>query len=94
MKIIEILEDFWYRVGYFIRHDFIRVLMSLGKFVVGFPLIWYWDSKQFFAGKKVLGKILGWAKVIILGGLMMGCFAIKGFFERFSERRKKKGGVR
>lgn len=38
-------------------------------------------------GKKVLGKVLGWAKVIILGGLMMGYFALKEFLEK--KKRKE-----
>lgn len=51
----EILEDFWYRTKWFIKHDFIT--------------------------------FKGWTKVIILGGLTIGYFALKEFFEK----KKRKG---
>ncbi len=44
----EILEDFWYRLNYFIRYDFITILMWAGKFAIGFLMIVIWDLKQFF----------------------------------------------
>ena len=52
LKIIEFFDYGWYRAGYFIRHDFIKILMWTGKFVIGFLMIVIWDLKQFFERKK------------------------------------------
>lgn len=54
-KIIEILDDFWYRIDYFIRHDIVTILMWTGKFVIGVLMILVWDLKQFFEKKKRKG---------------------------------------
>ena len=51
-KIVEILEDFWYGLGYFMKHNPVTILMWLGKFIVGFLLIWYWDYNFSKGGKK------------------------------------------
>ena len=44
---IEILEDFWYDVGYFIRYDSKLLLKQVGKFVIGGGIIIALDSKEF-----------------------------------------------
>jgi len=49
--ITEVLEDFWYRLDYFIRHDRVIALKWLGKFVVGMMIIIVWDLKAFFQRK-------------------------------------------
>lgn len=48
MKIIEILDDFWFRLKWFFKDDIIKFLSWVGIYILGGTIIAYFSLKEFY----------------------------------------------